>query len=373
MRKRKSAGICGAVFLAALLGLILVPPARNSAAALCNRLFDWSESVNAYVYDRFSVPEGQSVLPAALLALNAAGAWVALLIVSGKRILTLLTAVALAGFQVYFGVAFPAWIHGILFAGLGLLLFPRPFRVRSVLCYAASLLVVSLLILLLWPGVDAQTEAASERIRDRFSQTARQIMETSRESPSDGMETRHVNTQSLLAGEDEAHSDKTYRLVTVEEERISIPHWINYLKIILLTILAIAIVILPFAPFVFLNGRRKKAREARMVFDSENVNEAVAAMFRHVTAWLTATRHDAGNRLFREWTEPLAAQFSREYAARYARCAVLFEEAVYSEHAMNEEARAEVRSLLEETESMLYDRAGWKQRFRLKYVECICA
>lgn len=360
------------VLLGTLLLLLLIPDFRISAAALCNRLFDWSESVNTYVYARFPVPEGQGVLPAGILLFIAGAAWASLLIISGNWILTLVTVAFLAGFQIYFGVAFPAWINVILFAGLGLLLFPGAVGGRSMLYYPAFILMVSLMTLLVWPDVDPRTEAASERVRDTCSHVLQQVTGTVSETPSDGMETRHLNTQSLLSGEEASASNKTYRLVTVEEEQISIPHWINYLKIILLLFLAVALITLPFVPFAILNSRRKKAQEARKIFDSENVNEAVAAMFRHVAAWLKATHHDAGNRLFLEWTETVSAQFPKEYAARYARCVILFEEAAYSEHSLDEEARDEVRTLLDETENMLYEQADWKQRFRLKYVEGLC-
>ena len=52
---------------------------------------------------------------------------------------------------------------------------------------------------------------------------------------------------------------------------------------------------------------------------------------------------------------------------------MLFEEAAYSTHAMGEEQRAELQSLLTETERLLYDGADRKTKFRLKYVECLHA
>ena len=58
-------------------------------------------------------------------------------------------------------------------------------------------------------------------------------------------------------------------------------------------------------------------------------------------------------------------------AATIARCAKLFEEAVYSGHPMTEAQRRQVLSLLEETERVLKSGAGWKQRLRLKYRECL--
>ena len=352
--------------------LLLVPGARNGAALLCNRLFELSESVNPYIYERFSVPAGTDVLPAVLLAAAACVSWTVFLVLSRRRVPVLLTALAAAGFQVYFGVSLPAWGNVVLFAFLGFLLFPQPASLRSALCFVLSVLLVSVLVSVFLPGVDEATEAASERVRDRFSRILRQASETAEEPPAEGMETRHVNTRSLLTGENEARTGRSYRLVTVEEEQISRPHWIDYLKIVLLLLLSVALVAAPFVPLAILNARKKKARQARSVFRSANANEAVCAMFAHIIRWLRLTGHDAGNLLYREWDGMLSGQISGEYARRYARCAALFEEAAYSDHPMGEEARAEMLTLLEETEKTLYSQADRKLRFRLRYVECVC-
>ena len=58
------------VMLGSLILLFVFPSARHGMMALLNRLFEASEAVNAYVYDRFPVPAGQSALFAAVLAGN---------------------------------------------------------------------------------------------------------------------------------------------------------------------------------------------------------------------------------------------------------------------------------------------------------------
>ena len=82
--------------LSALLLLFCLPPARQSAMLLCNRLFTLSQARNAYVYDFFSVPQDTSALPAlALLFLClpalVLGAWrfrpVALLLAAALAVL----------------------------------------------------------------------------------------------------------------------------------------------------------------------------------------------------------------------------------------------------------------------------------------------
>ena len=126
-----------------------------------------------------------------------------------------------------------------------------------------------------------------------------------------------------------------------------------------------ALVILPFLPFVLLNRRRKKALDARKVFESGNVSEAVFAIFQHVAAWLEAMDCGGGNAPYAEWRAGLAP----DYAERFAACEKLFEEAAYSAHEMREEHRRQALDLLNETEQLLRRQADWKQRLRLKYKE----
>ena len=120
-----------------------------------------------------------------------------------------------------------------------------------------------------------------------------------------------------------------------------------------------------------MNARRKKALAAREAFRSEDVNLAVRAAFQHVVAWLEAAGKGAGNLPYRDWADPLSRLVSGEYAALFRPCADLFEQAAYSTHPLSEADRARVLSLLEETERILRSQADRKQRFRLKYVECL--
>ena len=53
------------------------------------------------------------------------------------------------------------------------------------------------------------------------------------------------------------------------------------------------------------------------------------------------------------------------------RAAALFSEAAYSAYPVTEHQRTDVEKVLDETEHILYDKADWKQKLRLKYVECL--
>lgn len=352
-------------FFLCLLLLFSLPPANRGMQALMNRLYDASEAVNAYVYQRFDVPEGQPVTLAGLLF---AGMLISLLILaafSRSRWPGLGLAAGCVFFQVYFGLSFPLWLHLAVLAAFSLWAVRRPWKRETALALGAGILAVSLAVALLFPGVDAAVEAASETVRDRLSSRAQQITGVFLEQPAEENETRHVFTQSLTAGGQEARPDREYQLVTVEEEQISMPHWVSYLRIILLLLLSAAVVILPFLPFWLLNRRRKKALDARKAFQSENVSEAVLAIFRHVTAWLEATGNGNGSLPYAQWR----AEITPGYGQRFSACEKLFEEAAYSTHSMGEKQRQQMLALLSETEQALRQKADWKQKLRLKYKE----
>ena len=360
------AGIAVCVIL-----LLLIPEANRGAQALFNRLFAASEAVNSYAYRRFPVPESQNVSLAAFLLLCIPAFFLVLMQILRSRLMALGMMAACTLFQVYFGLAFPAWINIPLYALLALRLMKRHAGSGRMIAYCAAVLLVSLLTALLLPGVDAAVETASETVRDRLSETVQQITGTADELSGGETETRHVHTRSVENGENEAGTEREFRPVAVEEEQISMPHWVNWVKMILLFLLAAALTVLPFAPFLLLNVRKKKAQEIRKSFASESVNEAVRAIFGQVILWLEATGHGAGNLLYREWSCRLGNDLPEGYAERFARCAADYEEALYSTHLMPEQKRRAVLDLLKETEAALWKNADRKQRFRLKYWMCI--
>ena len=365
--KKRVSLMCLTVFLLSLLLLLLVPSANQGMKALLNRVFDASEAVNAYAYDRFDVPAGLPVGLSVLLLSLMGLSLLSLILLSGSRAPALGLMAGLVFFQVYFGLSFPAWVNVPLFALFALWMMKRPRERKTVVSVLVCFCVLSLAVTLLYPGVHAATEAASEAVRDRLSQAAQSLTGNTRELPMGENETRHVHSLSLTAGSREARPDREFRLVAVREEQISMPHWVDYLRIVLLLLLSAALLVLPFLPFILLNRRRKRVLDARKVFQSESVNEAVFAIFQHVAALLEATGRGGENQLYAAWR----ADLSPDYAVRFAACEKLFEEAAYSTHEMREEQRRQALALLEETEQILWRQAGWKQRLRLKYKECL--
>jgi type II secretory pathway component PulM len=364
-----SAGI-----LACLILLLAVPEASRGARELCNRLFSASEAVNSYVYRRFVVPENQSVLLASVLLLCAALLLLVLTVILRSRPAAFGIMAACVLFQVYFGLPFPAWVNILLCALSSLWMLRYPPGRKALAACCALFLLVSLLVVLFLPGVDAATESTSETLRDHLTRLAEQLAGAVSETPGRETETRRIHTRSLDEGDRAAETMQEFRLLSVEEEQVSMPRWIDWMKTVLLFLLAIVLVTLPFAPFLLLNARKKKARKMREPFASGNVNEAVQAVFRSIILWLEATDHGAGNLLYRDWSTRLPDDLlksSADYSARFSRCAADYEEAVYSDHPLPEQKRREALDLLRETEAVLWKAADRKTRFRLKYRLCL--
>ena len=362
---------CAAVMAASLSALFFLPPARFSGMALCNQVFSASEKVNAYAYDYFHIPDGQSTALAWLLAAAFAVGYAGMAITLRRRVLLLLAAIGAALFQAYFGLSLPAWGNMALFLtlGLGMILFSNP--QRSVLPFAVLALLTALLTATLWPGVDDATEALSEAARDRLALVTRQAENVTGENPDSVLETRHMNSRSLLTGEEKKPQDRSYRLITVEEQRISQPRWIDYLKIALLLLLSLMVVVLPFLPFLYGNARRKQAMEARRSFQAENSSEALCALFRHAAKYLENGGFGGGNLPYQLWPESWHDRLPEEYQRRFIACACLFEEAAYSDHSMSEDQLEQVRLFFAETERIFFDEADWKEKLRLRYVKCL--
>ena len=370
-RRRLTAGmlLLTAVLCAALLGLL--PAARSGFAALMNAVMDASEAVNAYAYRRMpetSAPDG--TLAGALLAgmlLSLAGAAA----LRFRKTCGLAAAAACAGIQIYFGLSLPAPVNIAVFTLCGIAAADR-ITLRKALCIASAAVLLAGITAVAWHGTDEATEAASEHVRDLLEQPAGLPAAGSADREPDTIrETHHTDTRELAEGDREAQPDRQYRLITIEEEEISRPEWIDYLKAALLLLAAAAAVILPFIPAAAMNRRRKKAREARALFTSPNRNEAICAMFRHTAKYLEKTGRGAGNRPFRDWPDALEGKMPEKYVDSFRKCCILFEEAAYSDHEMTEMDAGEVRGLLAETERLLYDQAGRRQRLRLRYMECL--
>ena len=368
---RMTAALCLAAVVLVLL--FFLPAARESLKCLLNRLFSASEAVNTYVYDRFSVAADASPTPALLLLGGLMAVLLLLSFLRRSRLIPFLFALLLAFAEIWLGLTPPPLLNALLFALLMLL----ALRVRDLRNAGAVLLAsaaVFFFISAVFPGVNAAQEERSELARDRLDALEQRITGTYVEENSTAQSAREENrlNEGADAGiKDDTRNDRGYQHLYEQEQQISRPQRVRYLKIILLTLGILALLTLPFTPFLFFNAKRKRSLARRAAFASPDCAVAIRAMFLHLTAYLEACGMGAGNRSFSRWPELLSGHMPTDYVQKYRYAASLFSEAAYSTHPMTEEQRTNMEKFLDETERILYDEAGWKQKLRLKYVECL--
>ena len=257
--------IAGVPLLAAVL-LLALKPARESLKCLCNLVFAASEAVNAYAYDYFEVSDAASPVLALGLQVTAAAGVLLLAYLRGSKIVPLLAALALAGGEIWFGLTPPAAVNVLIFALLALLALPMD-TLRGRLVFLLAVMAVFLTVQLLAPGVRMGVEEASEHVRDRLD-AAEQLVSGAdytpqQEPPQTAREENRLDTETAGEMSGDTQNTQDYQHIYEQEQEISRPKRIDYLKIAVLTILILALLTLPFLPFVLFDARRRKAMERR--------------------------------------------------------------------------------------------------------------
>lgn len=362
-----------AVLLGAALAAALSVSVRDGMLLLANRLYAASEAVNAYAYRYYAVAENDAALRAALLtAAMLLGALCALLYRRRAALCALL--LCLAFLEAYFGVTPKPWRGLLLFAVLALLLLREDAVSPGGGALLALLAAVALGVFLLAPHPNAAVEAYSEHLRDELGVAASSAL---RPAPPPEAESAPVHQESRQhvspANADEAgeRAAREFSRQEEQEREISLPHRIDYGKIALLSLAALALLIVPFLPFLLLERAKRRAAARRTAFESADAAAAIRAMFAHMMLLLRACGLQTENRPFAQCGEAVRLFTSDECAARYAEGVAIWQEAAYSGHAMSETQRAAIRALLEKTEAALYAKADWRAKLRLKYKECL--
>jgi ABC-type Mn2+/Zn2+ transport systems, permease components len=367
---------CAIAALLALAALLLWPAAQEGVALLCNMIFDASEAVNSYAYNRFAVSPAASSAAAIVLLGIIAAAVCCVAVLRKSRVVALLFMMLLAGAEIYFGITPPAFIHALLFVLAGLLLLQKT-DLRTAAVYLSAFLALFLIVSALAPGVNAQLEAASEHMRDRLDHVE-QLLRTGNQVqwPEETQKARRENRLSerdVIENEEESQGYRDYQRQQELEQELSRPKRNEYLALVLMFLRIMALLLLPFAPFMLLDSRKRKALKRRAVFRSANCSEAICAMFLHMVAYLENGGLAVGNKQFSDCRADVAAALTEDYAESYALAVALWQEAAYSDHPMTTEQRQKTQELLEQTEEIVYSGADRKTRFKLKYIACLHA
>lgn len=370
---RKAARIAWAIAALGAALAFLLPAVRGGALLLANGLYTASEAVNAYAYDYFAAPDAASVRAALRVFAVLGGA----LCAAACRRRALLAALffGVAFLEAYFGVVPGAWRNLLLFAVLAFLIARGDGGLRGGAALLAGLAAVALLVYLLAPRPIAAVEAYSERLRDELGALAETVAQPNTPPEEENDRARQESRQHEAQANADASAEQelqAFEQLTEGEREISLPHRVDYGRIALLLLATVAVLVVPFAPFLLLNRARRRAAERREAFETADNAAAIRAMFAHTMDWLRASGLQTRNRPFAQCAGAVETLTSTDYAARYAAAVLIWQEAAYSAHELDETKRAAIRALMEETERSLYGRADWRAKLRLKYIACLC-
>lgn len=340
--------LAGAIIIAILLALLVVfrKMIGGGLGFIMNSVYEASEFVQAYIYTKFPIPEAASSNPdmagriAAVWASCLAAAIGALPPASVRRFLGLgVAAFALIAFA-YYGLI-PSVLVAVLAAIAVLFIMSR----GSLLAALPVLLAAAIFfsgIMAVNPGESIGISRADENIRDRLAlRSAYLESNLEQQSPSEAEDLRENEEEFENEGDEFSGSRR----------------WLIPLLIILLILAALA------AAAYFMYKRYLKRRDAnREGIDSEDIRTSIIAMFRYAVRWLGASGIDVSGKSFGTLAEPLSHSISDQYSKYFSSMYVVWREAAYSDHEIDEEKRESMRSFMNDTREMVEGGMDWRTK-----------
>ncbi len=324
---------------------------------LVNRYFAASAEREAYVYDFFSVETGgrsvAALLRRGLLPLGLASG-----LLCGAGTGRVAASVAFAGWCAYLGVTPGIWTLTALCGALVLTgLRGQGGVLRCGTVFAALGLIVAA-VLLWFPGEDAALSKWEANARDRLAfQTAPRETLPEEKIPVEPV----PETENVSTGEEAVF----YR----EEET---PAAVGGDALDLLRPLKAGVVILFFAALLFVPAvfsdcvKRKRERNREGLSDSDP-GRAIRASLPYAFRWLRLGGLEPGNEPYSACGDSLGALYSLELQASFEAALPLWQEAVYSEHVMNESQRETVRAFTAAAQNAVWERLPKRRRFLARY------
>ena len=319
-----------------VLAIVMRQYVGGGLGSIMNMVYEASENAQAYVYNKFNISEAieegsgpavkiaviwVSILAAAIASMAPAGA--------RRGIGIGVAAFAMIAFA-YYGLIPAALIVAIAIAAV-LFVLTRGGALAALPVLLATLLVFGA-VLLIGPGESLTISRIDENIRDRLAlRSAYLETDISSDYPDMSDETREDQPDPGPAGEFMAEHK-----------------WIVPLLILFLVAVAIAAIV------AFLYKRYAERRDAnREGLDSEDPRTAIVAMFPYAVKWLGAANVNVFGKTFASLIKPLRQDVSEQYANYFKSMYVLWREAAYSDHEMEEEKRIAMNDFLEDTKEMV--------------------
>lgn len=362
--RRGKAALRFAAFAAAAAVLLLTRlDALDGAKLLLNRLFAASEARQAYAYDKFPVPGTAGVaemraalLPAGLLT----GLFCGLSARFRLRLAPALLFALYAGAAAFLGVSPDAGWYVLAALALTLIFTEAPtgsFQAAALRRGAAllPLAAVCVAVFLLFPGEDARLSAWDERARDVLAlQTVAYADEAREQTP----ETPDPAETAQTGREERA-------------ERAGLLNAFGWPELPPLVPVIALFALLLFVPSIYSDRLKKRRARNRAGLDAADNGESIRAAFLYAVRWLRFGGFSSENRPYGESAGQVEALFSPELREAYETILPLWQEAAYSEHAMDAAQREAMLEFMEQARRSARERLGARGRFLADYVEAL--
>ncbi len=351
----------------AVVALTLILGARASldgAFVVINRLFAASELKQAYVYNKFAVlsPEEswQSCIRYAMFSAGLASGIVCGIALRYRlKLLIAFIFLALAMSVAYLGVS-PSWEWIVMMAVVlpALMLNLRLGRGNSMAmgtCAVgiAAVAVVSLLVLMLWPGEDMRLSEWDEHARDILSMN--NVAYSDRVEPEKEQETQPPEEEREFYQEEDVQADFGGNSF----------EWLVPVPTVAVILLA---ALLLFLPAVISDLQKKRRARNREGIESGDNSASIRAMFLYTLRWFRLGGLVPKNLPFSGYAEQIEELFSPELRAEFESILPLWQEAAYSKHEMDEEKRRLMQQFMEDAKSRVWESSGRIRRILAKYI-----
>ena len=322
MRYRKVQYVLGGVLVVWLL--IRVPSLLDGGKLLANRMFALSQQSQSYEYDYFTT-SGRSAVEAVLWLSILAGTLCALWGSKVNGILCGMWMLAMA----YFGVA-PGilWLAVLVWTAF-LNVLPGPHRWLYGLATGVLVAGIALAVMQIAPEPSKAVSALDDRLRDTLA------------------------VQSVVYEQTPVPTEVPEpEIVPQPETELEQPdHGVQKAALnILFLILAALTLALLFVPAIIKDRAAKRSEKTRAgVHDPDNA-KAIRAMYLYARKW-------------RALSETAGEIPSQVYA--------IWQEAAFSDHAMDEAQRETIHAYMQETAEKVWQEANWKKRLTIQYRICL--
>lgn len=151
-----------------------------------------------------------------------------------------------------------------------------------------------------------------------------------------------------------------------EEEENEID-WILILEIILCILIALITLVLLII-IVKMIRERIRCQKIKKLFDSEDNNQAVKALFEYTMNILAVFGLRVRNASLYRYGSQIESLFDEEMKEQYNKIVDIRQEAVYSSHNITKEQREIVLDFKNKVWEKVYKEAGWVEKFQLKFI-----